>query len=264
MWKWETGVDEAKGVFVIVHGAGEYHGRYGWIIRQLNEGGYHVVMGDLPGQGTTEGPPGHIEAFDQYTSKVSLWLAEAREYGLPVILLGHSMGGLISVRTLLRLAEEQYPDVLLLSSPCFSLYNEPPRTKRFLSKVLNPFFPKLMFPTNLKPGSGTRDAWMRRRDEGDKRLVKYVSIRWYRELSEAIRTVHNEISSMPDIPLFISQGGEDLIVDKTAVRRWFDNVQVHTKYYKEWKGLYHEVLNEPEKDDVLMHMLGFVAMHTSK
>lgn len=261
MWKWETTNAYPKGVFVLVHGAGEYHARYMWVIEQLNFEGYHVVMGDLPGQGVTEGPRGHVEAFDQYTVQVSLWLEEARTYELPVILFGHSMGGLIAVRTMLRLAAEQLPDLLLLSSPCFALYKPPGLPKKVLSKVLNPFLPKLMFPSNLEPGSGTRDEWMRRRDEGDDLLVKYVSVRWYRELQTAMNTVHAEISRMPNIPIFISQGGEDLIVDKTAVRTWFNNLNTDTKYYKEWPGLYHEVLNEPEKHEVLLHLLGFTAMH---
>ncbi|GEL07654.1 alpha/beta hydrolase [Salisediminibacterium halotolerans] len=264
MWKWETGDEMPKGVFVLVHGAGEYHARYEWFINQLNQAGYHVVMGDLPGQGLTEGPRGHIEAFDQYTVQVSLWLEEARTYKLPVVLFGHSMGGLIAVRTMLRLASKQRPDLLLLSSPCFALFQAPGLPKKVLSKVLNPFLPKLMFPSNLEPGSGTRDEWMRRRDQNDDLLVKYVSVRWYRELAEAMDTVHAEISRMPNMPVFISQAGDDRIVDKTAVRKWFNELDIDTKYYKEWPGLYHEVLNEPEKHQVLMHMLGFTAMHLSR
>ena len=52
MWKWET-EQEAKAVIVIIHGAMEHHGRYGWLIEMWRTSGYHVIMGDLPGQGMT-------------------------------------------------------------------------------------------------------------------------------------------------------------------------------------------------------------------
>ena len=49
MWKWETEHD-AKGVVVIVHNILEHTGRYAYVIMMLRRNGYHVIMGDLPGQ----------------------------------------------------------------------------------------------------------------------------------------------------------------------------------------------------------------------
>lgn len=261
MWKWEVDQKKAKGVFVIVHGSGEYHARYKWVIQKLNELNYHVIMGDLPGQGTTEGPRGHIPTFNLYIDTLNSWLKEAEKYRLPTVLLGHSMGGLISTRTLMMKGLSHRPDVVILSSPCFGLYNSPPLSKKAVSLILNRLTPRLRFPTALEPGSGTRDPMMRARDESDALLIKKVSIRWYRELENSIRSVHEGIDAFPDIPLLIMQGGDDRIVDKYRVKEWFNNVDIGEKYYKEWEGLYHEVLNEPEKNHVLAHMIGFVTMH---
>ena len=52
MWKWET-EKAPKGIVVIVHNILEHHGRYAWFITHLRRDGYHVIMGDLPGQGQT-------------------------------------------------------------------------------------------------------------------------------------------------------------------------------------------------------------------
>ena len=49
MWKWET-ENDAKGVVVIAHNILEHTGRYAYVITMLRRNGYHVIMGDLPGQ----------------------------------------------------------------------------------------------------------------------------------------------------------------------------------------------------------------------
>ncbi|WP_280769999.1 alpha/beta hydrolase [Salipaludibacillus daqingensis] len=264
MWKWEVDHTKAKGVFVIVHGAGEYHARYKWIIEQLNRMDYHVIMGDLPGQGTTPGPRGHVPTFDLYIETVNKWLKEAKEYDLPTILFGHSMGGLISTRTLMKEDVNYLPDMVILSSPCFGLFNKTPFSKKTVSLMLNKVTPSLRFNSALEPGSGTRDPQMRARDEKDNLLIKKVSIRWYRELENSIKFAHQHVDTFPEIPLLVMQGGDDRIVSKFRVKEWFNRVDISDKYYKEWEGLYHEVLNEPEKSQVMAHMLGFVTMHVNK
>ncbi|WP_096189817.1 alpha/beta fold hydrolase [Evansella halocellulosilytica] len=259
MWKWE--VTEAKGVFVIVHGAGEYHVRYHWVIEQLTELGYNVIMGDLPGQGTTDGPRGHVNRFSDYVTVVKGWLREARKYKLPVTLLGHSMGGLISIHTLMNLSKNELPNVAVLSSPCLGLVNNPTFSKKTASYLLNYVAPKIRFPSGLEPGSGTRDEWMRQRDFTDDLLIKRVSVRWYRELANAIRTAQDKHGQFPAIPLLVTQGGDDRIVNKNEVKRWFDTLTLTDKYYKEWDSFYHEVLNDPGKEKVLAHLIGFVTLH---
>ncbi|WP_319003478.1 alpha/beta hydrolase [Bacillus shivajii] len=259
MWKWES--EKAKGVFVIVHGAGEYHVRYQWVVKQLTGLGYHVIMGDLPGQGTTEGPRGHVDRFSNYINVVKSWLTEARKYELPITLLGHSMGGLISIHTLMSLQKSELPNVAILSSPCLGLVNNPPAYKKVASYVLNGVAPKVLFPSGLESGSGTRDEWMRKRDKADDRLIKHVSVRWYQELCKAMEKAHKNTDSLPDVPLLVTQGGDDRIVNKQEVKRWFDALPLTDKYYKEWPEVYHEVLNDPGKEEVLAHLLGFVTLH---
>lgn len=54
--------------------------------------GYHVVMGDLPGQGTSTRARGHIRSFQEYIDTVDEWIEHAKSFRLPTFLLGHSMG----------------------------------------------------------------------------------------------------------------------------------------------------------------------------
>lgn len=247
---------EVKATIVIVHGAGEHHERYYWLIHQLNENGFHVVTGDLPGQGRTTGRRGHVQSFTEYLDTVERWLNEANSYNQPILLFGHSMGGLIVIRTLI----ERAPAIkaVILSSPCLGLVNNLDPFTEWMTKWFNFIIPWARFPSNLEPGSGTRNEAMKARDKHDRLYNRKVSIRWYRELRKAMGLAHKETSRFPDVPLLLLQAGDDRIVNKEAVKEWFKHVQVQIKDYKEWEALFHEVFNEPEREEVLNYTLRFI------
>ncbi|AOH56785.1 alpha/beta hydrolase [Peribacillus muralis] len=256
MWKWETDGD-AKGVIVIIHGAMEHHGRYKWVTQMWLSAGYHVVMGDLPGQGmTTRAYRGHIDSFDEYLDEVKSWIEEAYEYSLPVFLLGHSMGGLISI----RLLQEEEWDIagVILSSPCLGLVTKPPKFLASISHGLNLVMPQFRVDSGLTPEMATRSSEVRECDRNDTLYITKVSVRWYRELSQAMKDAFEEIPDFQDVPLLVMQGGDDRIVNKKAVREWFNYNLASEKQYKEWPKLYHEIFNEPERDDVFQYALSFV------
>src|SRR3954463_9654263 len=155
MWKWEA-EGEAKAVIVMVHGAMEHHRRYGWLIEMWRRSGFHVIMGDLPGQGmTTRFRRGHIDSFEEYIIEVKEWIKAAYRYELPVFLLGHSMGGLISI----RLLQEEQLDLagVILSSPCLGLVHAPPKFLDLLSHGLNAVFPSLQMNSGLTVDMATRN-----------------------------------------------------------------------------------------------------------
>lgn len=257
MWKWEA-EGTAKAVIVMVHGAMEHHGRYKWLAQMWKSSGYHVVMGDLPGQGiTTRAFRGHIDSFEEYLDEVKIWLEAAYEYSLPVFLFGHSMGGLIAIRLL---QEEDEWDIagIILSSPCLGLKRQPSKLLNFLSYGLNVVYPQFKVDSGLDTELITRNKDVREVDANDTLYVTKVSVRWYRELIEAIKQAFEEIPELQDVPLLVMQGGEDRIVDKKAVREWFNYNQLSEKQFKEWPNLYHEIFNEPEREDVFRYALSFV------
>jgi lysophospholipase len=255
MWKWEA--ENAKGTIVIVHGAAEHHGRYKWLIEMWRLSGYHVIMGDLPGQGTTtRRKRGHIESFDEYINEVSDWVEAAKTFHLPIFLFGHSMGGLVVVRTL---QEKRMPvKGVILSSPCLGLVTYPPKGIDLLSKVLNYVFPSMLFNSGLSVEMATRNEEVREMDKNDSLYVTKVSVRWYRELIHAMRLAYRNIEKFPDVPVLLMQGGDDKIVDKVVVKEWFDQLPISEKVYKEWNKLYHEIFNEPERDQVFLYAKSFL------
>ncbi|WP_102345222.1 alpha/beta hydrolase [Bacillus sp. Marseille-P3661] len=254
MWKWET--ENPRGVFVVVHGAFEHQGRYKWLTEMLRAEHFNVIIGDLPGQGTSRSRRGHIDSFDEYIETIATWVEEAKKYNLPIFLLGHSMGGLAVIRTL---QEKQLPvNAAILSSPCLGLVSYPSRGLQMLSKVLNIVMPTLRLASHMEPKIATRNKEVMELDENDSLYVQKVSIRWYRELVKSMQLADRNISRIPDLPILIMQGGEDKIIDKIIVKQWFDRLQVSEKLYKEWPGLYHEVFNEPERNQVFVFAKGFI------
>lgn len=257
MWKWEA--EYPRGVMVMVHGAAEHHGRYRWLIEMWRSIGLHVIMGDLPGQGLTTRRRGHIASFDEYIEAVETWVQEAQKYDLPIFLLGHSMGGLSVVRTL---QEKKLPIWgVILSSPALGLTEYPPAYMDILSKGLNKVFPGMLFDSHLAADKVTRNKEMREQDENDSLYVTKVSVRWYREFMHAMNLAFKNIEKLPDVPILVMQAGDDKVVEKQHVRQWFDELELSEKIYKEWPELYHEIFNEPEKEEVFQYAKSFVELH---
>lgn len=257
MWKWTS--ENTKGVIVIIHGAAEHHGRYKWLIEMWRLAGFHVVMGDLPGQGTTTRRRGHIQSFDDYIEAMEEWFREAKTFDLPIYLLGHSMGGLITIRAL----QEKELDVhgVILSSPCLGLVKKPNKVLNTLSKCLNVFLPQMRFDSGLSVKIATRNKEVQDMDENDSLYVTKVSVRWYRELLKAIDEAFEQLPKFPKVPVLVMQGGEDLIVDKSYVSKWFNELVIPEKSYKEWEGFYHEIFNEPERELVFETAKRFIEAH---
>ena len=255
MWVWETDVNNPRGVIVMVHGAGEHHGRYEWLRKKFLNHGFHVVAGDLPGQGENPRIRGHIDSFDEMIDAVYKWINKAKAFACPILIFGHSLGGLTVIRTL---QEKHFkPQAVLLSSPCLGLYFPPPRFLVSILKPLNIWAPSFKVTVKRSTGNSlaTQNQEILKRDATDPFIVRKVSIRWYFELEKAIGMAIKKANDLPDVPLFIFQAGSDKIVDKQSVQRWFDSLKIRHKQFKEWPGLYHEIFNEPEREQVFQYAL---------
>ncbi|WP_082233542.1 alpha/beta hydrolase [Halobacillus massiliensis] len=250
-----------KATVVIVHGAFEHSKRYTHIINKLNEDGYSVITGDLPGQGESDGKKGHIISFDEYLHKVMEWINKANEER-PVFLLGHSMGGLISI----RLMQKLYPhiDGLILSSPALGLGQRASKPMELASLVLNKLWPNLLVSSPVDAEMVTGNPEIIESYKNDQLILKKVSIRWYREFQKAIQQAFKHVKYFPDLPVLIMQSGRDVLVDPKKTYEWFHLINTEEKTYKEWPDFYHELFNEQEWEQAYMYMLNFMEQQLSR
>ncbi|KGX89503.1 phospholipase [Pontibacillus halophilus JSM 076056 = DSM 19796] len=254
---------DGRGTVVIVHGAFEHAGRYHWLAEQWQAHGYNVLYGDLPGQGQSTRRRGHIRSFNEYIEQVSSWVHAAHGQGGPVFLLGHSMGGLAVIRTLQEKPELPVRGVIL-SSPCLGIVNQPNRIKRTLGKGLNYVAPSMLVKGASGTGKATRNEDVLTKDKEDTLMLTKVSVRWFNELNKAVDLAHKKHAQFPDVPLLVLQAGEDYYVQSDRTLHWFNHLNIHEKSYKEWESLYHEVFNEPEREDVFRYAETFARHHLRK
>ncbi|RXT05826.1 alpha/beta hydrolase [Ammoniphilus sp. CFH 90114] len=248
------GSEPVWGSVLLVHGSGEHVGAYKWAVDQWNQAGLDVWGGDLPGHGQSPGKRGHIHQFDDYIDAVDTWYEAFRRksHHLPFI-FGHSLGGLV-VSRFMEVKKREASGVIL-SSPCFALKVRVPAWKEWIAKSLNVFYPSLVLPSEVTTEAVTRNIETRRIIENDPLRVKGVSVRWYRELQVHMQRNWEEKVLFPDVPIAIHQAGQDLIIDSSAPKKWIDNVQLTDKEFTLWPGLYHELLSEPERQEVMDAMV---------
>jgi len=251
------------GVIVIIHGLAEHGGRYRETAERFAAKGWAVYAGDLRGHGRSPDVPGagrvHVRRFVDYFLDVATFIEAARERhpALPLFLLGHSMGGLITISYVL-----QNPAGLagaIISSPALGTHPEfkPPAILRLLVAVLDRLAPRLRFPSDLDTTAISRDPAVVRAYLDDPLVSQKVSARWYAEILRAIKRAHADAPRL-QIPLLLMQSGSDRLVDPAAPARWAREAPAGRVELVSWQGLYHEMFNEPEKPQVRRRALDWL------
>ncbi|WP_145467113.1 alpha/beta fold hydrolase [Staphylococcus pettenkoferi] len=256
MWKWET-ESEAKGVIVIAHNILEHTGRYAYLITMLRRQGYHVIMGDLPGQGqTSRANKGQIESFDVYHEAVLEWILIANEYKLPTYLLGVGLGGLIALNLLEK--TEVPIEGLLLVSPLLEFTKTAKTRKDKILSNIGKLAKDTRFNMGIEARDLTRNEEVIEETEDDQMMLRKVTYYWYKEVTEIMKETVEHLKDIKSLPLLLLLGTEDKIADIDVMREVKAKVATPELYYKEWSGLYHEVHNEPERDEVMRYILAFL------
>lgn len=237
-----------KGRMVIVHGLGEHSGRYLNLADHLVKSGFSLWIPDLRGHGKSGGARGHVETFDDYIrdagAVLDLALADNPD-GVPVFLLGHSMGGLVAVGVALewqgRLAG------LTLSSPALGVASNLPAVKKAAVTLLARLFPRMGIKNELDPQNVSRDPDIVKRYMEDPLVHDRVSTRWFIQFMQAIEKAHNRAADI-QLPILIQAAGEDRLVSTPSVQAFYNNLAEPDRELKVYAGLFHEIYNETEPD----------------
>jgi len=245
--------DVVRDVIVVAHGLGEHSGRYRNLVDRFVPKGFAVYAPDHRGHGLSSGIRGHVESFLQYRDDLASFIDRVREEtGFEkVILVGHSMGGVIALSYSLL-----YPDRvsrLILSSPGLRPYKLPSRLKETLAKVLARIAPTLLLSNELDPSHVSRDGGVVQTYMDDPLVHDRVSPRFYVEFVKETDRLLREAPGLA-VPLLLLQAGEDRLVHVGTNLKFFSAAGSPRKDLKVYEGLYHEVFNEPERDRVFADM----------
>ena len=240
----------AKAPLLVVHGLAEHGGRYGNIVDHFVPRGYAVYSFDLPGHGKSGGRRCFIDSFQEYldTLKTFRDMVSRWQSGKPLFLLGHSMGGLIAAVFLI----DRPHDVngAILSAPAVSFPEDISPTTMFIGKVLSNIATRMGL-TKLDAAAISRDTAVVAEYESDP-MVHHgkVSARLGAEILRSMERVSLEAGAIT-APLLIMQGGDDRLVSPDGAKMLYEKAGAADKTLKTYDGLYHEIFNEPEREQVL-------------
>ena len=240
---------EARAVFLLVHGMGEHSGRYGNLIDYYVPGGMAVYGLDHPGHGHSSGKREFIHTFDDYldTLERCQTLIRREQPGRPVFLMGHSMGGTIVLDYLAR-GQGEFAGVIL-SSPSLKPAHPPNRFLRALCGFLSAWLPMTgVLQLDLEGISRDRrvvDAYR----EDPLTFKGRTPARLIFQMLAAMDRIRDNAPNIK-LPLLILQGGRDRLVDPSGAMEFHDRAGSTDKTLHVYEGLFHEVFNEPERNRV--------------
>jgi alpha-beta hydrolase superfamily lysophospholipase len=250
---------EPRAVAVIAHGAGEHIGRYEHVAARLVSERYAVYGLDHRGHGHSEGPRALVDriAFTVSDLDQLVVLAAGEHPGLDLFLLGHSMGGCISV--LYAIGHQDRLHGLLLSAPLAAL-DAAPAPVRLLATVLSALTPRLpLFAVD--PNLVSRDPAVVAAYEDDP-LVYHgkLPVRTISELAGAVDSFPDAVSAIT-IPTLIMYGTGDKLAPPAGSVMLSERVGATDTTLIPYEGLYHEILNEPEQNKVMDDICAWLTAH---
>lgn len=256
MWKWETEHD-AKGVVVIVHNILEHTGRYAYVITMLRRNGYHVIMGDLPGQGqTSRANKGQLEHFDIYHETLIEWVRIANEYKIPTFVMGVGLGGLILLNVLEK--TELPIEGMLLLSPLLEFKRNNKTRKNMLISNVGKGSKDARFKLGIETKDLTRNDEVIEETKQDGLMLRKVTYKWYNILLETMKDTVQHFKDIQSMSTLLMYGTEDKLLELRSFNELKNNLNTNEFYFKVWEGFYHEIHNEPERDQVMRYVLTFL------
>lgn len=236
-------------VALICHGYGEHSGRYEYLVSRLVEDGAAVYFLDHAGHGLSDGERVLIEDFEKVVDDFRLLDLTARREnpGLPVVLVGHSMGGMIAARYAQRYGSELAG--VVLSGPVLGTWAA---VDALLAAEEIPDEP-------IDPATLSRDPEVGRAYVDDP-LVWHGPFK--RTTVEALKNCLDTITesgSVGSVPTLWLHGEDDRLVPLDGTRSGWSVFAGPESASIVYPGARHEIFNETNRDDVIGDVLAFVA-----
>ena len=242
-------VANARAEILVAHGFGEHSGRYGPLTEHLILHNYSVTSYDHRGHGLSDGLPGHVESFDEYDDDLEkiITSVRTRSQSRRLFLIGHSMGGLIALRYVARKSSALAGAII--SAPLIEVAVPVPAHKLMIARVGARLAPRLRLNNEINPANLSRDPEVGRAYATDPLVNRKVSTKWFAEATRAMQEVA-EWALRITTPILVMHGTEDKLASVDATKRLFERIGSSDKELVIYPGFYHELFNEPEKQEV--------------
>ena len=245
--EWQA--EQARAVICLAHGLGEHIGRYETFAKWFVERGITVIGYDRRGHGKSAGKRGHSPGIGPLLDEVARMLVEAetRYQHLPTFLYGHSQGGGLA----LSYALHRHPALagIIASAPWISLAFEPPAPLIALGKLMRRIYPAYQQSNNLKTAHLCRDPAVVEAYESDPLVHDRITAGNAINMLEEGAWLLRQRVDFP-CPLLVLHGTDDKVTSAADSAAFVAHLSGDVQY-EAFDGLYHELHNEPEWEQVL-------------
>ncbi len=244
-----------KGQVLVIHGYGEHCARYDALLESFAAAGLDALAFDHVGHGKSDGLRGMINRFDDYLDD-ALIAHRALGGGQKTIIFGHSMGGLIALRLVLR--NPEIASALMLSAPYLKRALKASAIKIGAGHLLGKLVPKLALASGLKGEHVTHDPKEAALYDNDPLLISKVRAGWFVAVEAAMAEVPNLVSSL-NLPIYWTHGEMDPVASFDQSRAVFDKITTKNKTFVPLAGMRHEPLHEIDRAKVVRELTTWAA-----
>ena len=237
-----------RGVVIIVHGLGEHAGRYDHVARRLNDWGFSVRGYDQYGHGESDGVRGALPLTPRLLDDLADVIESTRartEPGVPIVVLGHSMGGLVAA-CLLALRDIPVQG-LVLSSPALDAGLSP--FQKLLLAILPRVAPNLTVGNGVDPDFISHDPDVVAAYKADSKVHDRISGRLARFIAGSGQIAIDRAPHWT-VPTLLMYAGQDKLVDPRGSRAFAAAAPPGVVTSRCFDDLFHEIFNELDAEPV--------------
>ena len=250
-------VGDARACVLLVHGIAEHAGRHAHVAERLARAGIHTHAFDLRGFGHSTGHRAYVDRWTLYHDDLEDRLADVRRIagGSPIVLYGHSMGGLIALGYVLSEPQRALPDLLVLSAPAIDAIV--PAWQRGLAGALGVVAPRFAVANAFRKGALSSDPAVDAAYRADPIAVHRTTARLGSEALLEQARVRKALALGGPLPVttYVLHGADDAIVPESATRSLEGRGNVTRRVYP---GLRHETHNEPSGGAVIDDTIAWI------
>ncbi len=261
-WRsWTPTAAPPRALVVLVHGMGEHCGRYDHVADALLARGWAVAAHDHRGHGRSGGRRSFIDRTGNLLSDITTAFDRARAAvpDVPVIMVGHSMGGLTSA--LWAVDNQDRLDGLVLSGPLAQMDQANPVT-RVVARALSAAVPTLGMVA-VDASALSHDPTVGEDYRADPLVFSgRLPARTAAELIGAVDAVQRRAPELR-LPLLVLHGSLDTLAPPEGSRRLFEAAASDDKQRIVYDGMYHEIFNEVDRARVLADLTSWIDAHVA-
>ena len=247
----------ARAVVVLVHGVGEHSGRYTALAESLTSRGMAVEAMDHRGHGRSEGRRVWIDRFDQYLDDFDMFMrrVQQRHPAKPLFIFGHSLGGTIT--TLYALERKPLVRGIVLSAPALRPGRNIPEWTHPLGRFLGRYLPRLPVQRFSSAEMSHNPEAIRLNEKDPLDYHGWLPARTVGEILNAIARIRTHTKQF-EYAFLLLHGTEDRVTHPEGSRSFHQRATATDKTLRLYEGLYHKLLEETEKEQVVSDILSWL------